>query len=257
MAASRPRNHHFIAVERMKDLKRRINPIFLIFLALMLFSSLRRYSSPMEWFMQTIFIIPGVVIGLSFHEFAHGWTAYKLGDPTPKFQGRVTINPIAHIDPIGFVALLFAGFGWGMPVEINPNNFKNRRRDELIVSLAGVAMNLIMAILFAIIMKGVLLIGGSAFVMDGLGGALWQILLYVIQINLVLMIFNLIPVPPLDGFSIVTEIFNIKHTQLYYTIYNNGFFILMVLILFDITDMILTPGVNFFMNLLVNYIILA
>ncbi len=206
--------------------------------------------------MQTIMIIPGVVIGLSFHEFAHGWTAYKLGDPTPKFQGRVTINPLAHVDPIGFVALLFAGFGWGRPVEINPNNFKKRRRDELIVSLAGVVMNLIMAILFAVIMKAVLLVSGPAFVMGGLGGALWQILLYVIQINLVLMIFNLIPVPPLDGFSVVTEIFNIKHTQLYYTIYNNGFFILMLLILFNVTDMILTPGVNFFMNLLVNYIIL-
>lgn len=210
----------------------------------------------MEWLMETILIIPGVVIGLSFHEFAHGWTAYKLGDPTPKFQGRVTISPLAHIDPIGFVALLFAGFGWGVPVEINPNNFKNRRRDELIVSLAGVVMNLIMAIVFAFIMKAVMIAGGSAFIMSGLGGALRDILLYVVQINLVLMIFNLIPVPPLDGFSVVTEIFNIKHTPLYYTIYNNGFFILMLLILFDITDMILTPGVKFFMNLIVNCIIL-
>lgn len=209
----------------------------------------------MDWLMETILVIPGVVIGLSFHEFAHGWTAYKLGDPTPKFQGRVTISPLAHIDPIGFVALLFAGFGWGVPVEINPNNFKNRRRDELIVSLAGVAMNFIMAIVFAFIMKAILIAGGSTFIMSGLGSALWDILVYVVQINLVLMIFNLIPVPPLDGFSVVTEIFNIKHTQLYYTIYNNGFFILMALILFDITDMILTPGVSFFMNLIVNHIV--
>ena len=119
-------------------MRRRIDPVFLIFLVLMLFTSLRRYSSPAEWFIQTILIIPGVVIGLSFHEFAHGWVAWKLGDPTPKFQGRVTVNPKAHIDPIGFVALLFAGFGWGQPVEINPNNFKHRRRDELLVSLAGV-----------------------------------------------------------------------------------------------------------------------
>ena len=90
-------------------MRRRIDPVFLIFLVLMLFTSLRRYSSPAEWFIQTILIIPGVVIGLSFHEFAHGWVAWKLGDPTPKFQGRVTVNPKAHIDPIGFVALLFAG----------------------------------------------------------------------------------------------------------------------------------------------------
>lgn len=210
----------------------------------------------MEWLMDTILMLPGIIVGLSFHEFAHGLVAYKLGDPTPKFQGRVTINPAAHVDPIGLVALLFAGFGWGRPVEINPNNFKNRRRDELLVSLAGVVMNLIMAVLFGIILKIVFLAAGQAIMLGGFGEAICRMLMYVIQINLILMIFNLIPVPPLDGFSIVTEIFNIKHTQLYYTIYNNGFFILMFLILFGITGMILTPGVNFFWNLIWNYIVL-
>lgn len=241
--------------ERMKDLRRRIDPIFAVFFVLMLFSSIRRYSSISDWFMATILIIPGVVIGISFHEFAHGWVAYKLGDPTPKFQGRLTVNPRSHIDPIGFVALMLAGFGWGVPVEINPNNFKNRRRDELLVSVAGVVMNLIVAVIFGVIMKIILMTAGYSFIMGGLGNALWTILLYIIQINLVLMIFNLIPVPPLDGFSIVTELFNVRHTQLYYTIYNNGFFILMLLILFDITDMILTPGVMFFMNLIGTFII--
>ena len=231
-------------------MRRRIDPVFLIFLVLMLFTSLRRYSSPAEWFIQTILIIPGVVIGLSFHEFAHGWVAWKLGDPTPKFQGRVTVNPKAHIDPIGFVALLFAGFGWGQPVEINPNNFKHRRRDELLVSLAGVVMNLIVAVVFALIVKLLFMVTGVDFLTGDFGNILWTLLYYVIYINLVLMIFNLIPVPPLDGFSIISEIFNIKHTNLYYTIYNNGFFILMALILFDITDLILTPGVEFFMTLL-------
>lgn len=237
-------------------MRRRIDPVFLIFLAFLLFSSIQRYSSPIDWLMNTILIIPGVVVGLSFHEFAHGWVAYKLGDPTPKFQGRVTVNPKAHVDPIGFVALMLAGFGWGVPVEINPNNFKHRRRDELLVSLAGVVMNLIVAVAFGFIMKLILMAAGQTFIMSGLGEALWTILLYVVQINLVLMIFNLIPVPPLDGFSIITEIFNIRHTQLYYTIYNNGFFILMLLILFRITDLILTPGVTFFMNLIFNYIII-
>ncbi len=236
-------------------MRRRIDPVFLIFLALLLFDSIRRYSGPVEWFMSTILIIPGVVIGLSFHEFAHGWTAYKLGDPTPKFQGRVTINPKAHIDPLGFIALLFAGFGWGVPVEINPNNFKKPRRDELLVSLAGVTMNLIVAVAFGLIMKLILIVGGPGFLVSSVGEILWTILMYVIQINLVLMIFNLIPVPPLDGFSVVTELFHIRHTPLYYTIYNNGFFILMLLIIFDITSLIITPGVNFFMNLIVNYII--
>ena len=235
--------------------RRIVDTVFLIFLALMVFSSLRRFSSPMEWLMHTILIIPGVIVGISFHEFAHGWVAYKLGDPTPKYQGRVTINPAAHVDPIGLAALMFAGWGWGVPVEINPNNFKKRRRDELLVSLAGVVMNLIVAIVFGFIMKLVLMVAGQGFMLGGFGEALWTILLYVVQINLVLMIFNLIPVPPLDGFSIISEIFNIKHTQLYYTIYNNGFFILMFLVLFNITGIILNPGVNFFMNLIWNYII--
>lgn len=238
-------------------MRRQINPMFLIFLVLLLFNSFRRgaFSDPMEWLMDTIMIIPGVVVGLSFHEFAHGWMAYKLGDPTPKMQGRVTVNPMAHIDPLGFIALLFAGFGWGVPVQINPDNFKNRRRDELLVALAGVVMNLIMAVLFAVVMKLLVTFGGSGFMFSTLGNVIWKILSYVVQINLVLMVFNLIPVPPLDGFTVITELFNIKHTNLYYTIYNNGFFILMALIIFDITDLILTPAVSFFLGLINQFIL--
>lgn len=238
-------------------MRRQINPVFFIFLVLLVLNSFRQgeFSDPLAWLMRMVLIIPGVVIGLSFHEFAHGWAAYKLGDPTPKMQGRVTVNPAAHIDPLGFIALMFAGFGWGVPVEINPNNFKKRRRDELLVSLAGVTMNLIVAIAFGIIMRIILMAAGTEFVMSGLGSSLWTILYNVISINLVLMIFNLIPVPPLDGFTVVTELFNIRHTQLYYTIYNNGFFILMALIIFGITGMIISPGVNFFMGLIENLII--
>ncbi len=239
-------------------MRRRIDPVFFIFLILMLYNSFRQgaFSSPMDWLMGTIMMIPGIIIGLAFHEFAHAWVAYKLGDPTPKFQGRVTINPAAHVDPIGLIALLFAGFGWGVPVEINPSNFKNRRRDELLVSLAGVTMNLIVAVVFAIIIKILITISGTGLWSSGLGNALWTVLFYVIQINLVLMIFNLIPVPPLDGFSIITELFNFRHTEAYYTIYNNGSFILMLLILFGVTRVILTPCVNFFLNLFQYFILL-
>lgn len=239
-------------------MRRQINPVLFICLILMVFNSFRRgaFSSPMDWLMGTIMMIPGIVIGLSFHEFAHAWVACKLGDMTPKFQGRVTINPKAHVDPIGLIALLFAGFGWGVPVEINPSNFRNRRRDELLVSLAGVVMNLIVAIVFAIIIKILITAGGTQLWNSGLGNALWTILFYVIQINLVLMVFNLIPVPPLDGFSIITELFNLRHTEFYYTIYNNGSFILLLLILLGVTNTILTPCVNFFLNLFQYFILL-
>ena len=97
-----------------------------------------------------LLMLPGIIIGLSFHEFAHAWMSDKLGDPTPRRQGRVTINPMAHIDPIGFLALLLVGFGWGKPVQIDPGYYKHRRRDEFLVGIAGVTMNLLLAIAFSI-----------------------------------------------------------------------------------------------------------
>ena len=104
-------------------------------------------------FMDMLISIPGIIIGLSFHEFAHGAVSYALGDPTPKLQGRLTINPMAHMDPFGFLALMFAGFGWGVPVQIDPRYYKHRRRDEMLVALAGVTMNLLLAVLFSFILR--------------------------------------------------------------------------------------------------------
>ena len=206
--------------------------------------------------MQELMMLPAIIIGLSFHEYAHAKVAYKLGDPTPKMQGRVSINPMAHIDWIGFAALIFVGFGWGRPVEINPSNFRNRRTGELMVALAGVVMNLIIAVIFAVVAKIVLMAAGYSFISAGFGNILWTMIQNVIWINLVLMIFNLIPCPPLDGFSVVTELFNIKHTELYWKIYQYGNWILIALIVFHITDMILDPCLNFLYSLLFNYIIL-
>jgi len=239
-------------------LKRGINPIFLVLAALLLFNAVRggTFSNPGQWLMGIVYILPGVVIAISFHEFAHGWVAYKLGDMTPKYQGRLTVSPLAHIDPIGLLALIFAGFGWGVPVQINPNNFKHRRRDELLVSLAGVVMNLILAIIFGFIMKLIVLAAGNSLLTTTWGDITQHIVFGIIQINLVLMLFNLIPVPPLDGFSIISEIFNIKHTELYYRINQYGFIILVAIILFGIAGRIITPGVSFFYNLILNYIVL-
>lgn len=236
---------------------RQINPMFMIFIVLLVYNSFRAgaYASPTAWLMAKILFLPGIIIGLSFHEYAHAFVAFKLGDPTPKMQGRVTINPVAHIDWLGFAALLLCGFGWGQPVEINPWNFKNRRRDELLVSVAGVAMNLVIAIIFALIAKGLYMAGGAAFVSSGMGNIIWTMVIDVIIINLVLMVFNLIPCPPLDGFSIVGEIFNLKTTEIYWTVYKYGNLILLALILFDITDMILSPAVNLIFGLIQNIII--
>jgi len=238
-------------------MRRNFDISFIILVVILASNSIRRgaFSDPAAWLMDIITMLPAIIIGLSLHEYAHAFAAYKLGDPTPKMQGRVTINPMAHIDPLGFAALVFAGFGWGVPVQINPANFRNRRRDELIVSIAGVTMNFVVAVVFTLVAKVILLAAGPAFLSSGLGSALWTIIIYVIYINLILMVFNLIPCPPLDGFSIVSEIFNLKTTELYWRIYSYGNWILVALIIFGITGKILTPCVSFLFGILQGFII--
>lgn len=235
-------------------MKRRIDPTIIIILAIMLYMNYRNgaFSNPREWILSMLIMLPGIIVGLSFHEFAHGFVSYKLGDPTPKIQGRVTINPMAHIEPVGFIALLLCGFGWGIPVSIDPTYYKHKRRDELLVSLAGVVMNLIIAVVFAFFIRLLFAAGieGSDF-----GDILIRIFVQVAIINLVLMIFNLIPVPPLDGFGIITQIFDLRKYDWYYKVYNNGFYILLVLILFGITDRILSPAVSAMWGILCKYII--
>ncbi|MCI7145886.1 MAG: site-2 protease family protein [Clostridiales bacterium] len=211
-------------------------------------SSLRSgaFSDPKEWLLDKILLIPAVIIGLSFHEFGHAAVAYRLGDGTPKAQGRVTLNPLAHIDWMGLAALFFCGFGWGKPVQINPYNFKHRRRDEFLVALAGVVMNLLTAVVFAVIAHFLM----GVIPNTTMGEGIWTMIMYIIQINLVLMIFNLIPCPPLDGFNILAEIFGFGNTETYWRIYQYGNWILVAIIIFGITDRIIGPCVSFLFNFL-------
>ena len=193
--------------------------------------------------------LPGIIIGLCFHEAAHAKMSDKLGDPTPSMQGRVTLNPMAHIDVIGFISLILFGFGWGKPVMIDPRYYKHPRRDEFLVSIAGVSVNLMIAVVFSFITKG--MVG----VMASTGSAYWAQLLYlmcyyVVMINLVLMIFNLIPLPPLDGFGIVTQIFKLDRQPWYEKFYHYGTPILLILIVFNLTSRIISPAVTFLMGVL-------
>jgi len=209
-----------------------------------------RFDDPVKWAMGIVLMLPGIVIGLSFHEFGHAAVAYKLGDPTPHLQGRVTISPLAHIDPIGFIALIFVGFGWGRPVQINPNNFKKPRRDEFLVGIAGITINFILAVIFAGILK-LLVVFGYSFVNTYMGSVVVDIISYTIMINIVLMVFNLLPVPPLDGFGIITQIFNLKDTAFYHKVYDKGFIILMLLLILNIVDTVLNPAVSFLYSFIV------
>ena len=208
------------------------------------------FTDPKTWIMDKIIIIPAIFIGITFHEFAHAYVAYRLGDQTPKLQGRVSLNPMAHIDLVGLLCLFFVGFGWGKPVQIDPWSFKNRRRDELFVALAGVVMNFLIAFVFAFVIKIILTLTGSAWSYDGFGQSIYLMLFYVIYINLVLMIFNLIPVPPLDGFNIIAQIFNIGQSELYWKIYNYGSWILIAIVVFGISGFIISPCVKVLYNLI-------
>lgn len=214
-------------------------------------------SDPKTYFLSMLIALPAIVIGLSFHEFAHAYTSYKLGDPTPMNQGRVTLNPKAHFELFGFLALIFCGFGWGNPVQINPNYYKHPRRDEFLVSIAGVTMNFIIAVVFSFVIKYVLIANPTMLLTyDTMGGIVLYILFNIVTINIMLAVFNLIPIPPLDGFGIITELFNIKKTKAYYKFYNSGFMILMVLLLFGIVSKILYPATSAIYNILLTNIIL-
>lgn len=225
---------------------------FMIIVAALAFMSLRggALTDPATWIRDKIVIVPAIFIGLTFHEFAHAFVADRLGDSTPRLQGRVTLNPLAHIDWIGLLCLFFVGFGWGQPVQIDPRNFRYPRRDEFLVSIAGVAMNFLLAVVFALICKGLLAARGTSWTSFGFGMDIWMMLEYVIIINLVLMTFNLIPVPPLDGFNILAQIIGFGQTETYWRIYTCGNWILIALIVFGITGMILTPCVQFLYNLI-------
>ena len=183
---------------------------------------------------------------MTFHEAAHAFASYKLGDPTPKQQGRLSINPIAHIDVIGFICLLVCGFGWGKPVQINPYYYKHRRRDEFIVAIAGVTLNFIIAIIAGFVTG---LVYRSYYLTgSGLMENLFYIFYYTVSINLVLMVFNLLPCPPLDGWGILSQIFNLEKYSWYPNAYKYGSIVLLILVVTNGTSLILTPVLNVLMN---------
>ena len=159
----------------------------------------------------TLFALPAVLIAITFHEFAHGWVADKLGDETPRMQGRLTLNPLAHLDPAGFVLLLFAGFGWGKPVQIDTRNFNKNisaQKGEILVSIAGPMMNFLLSIIFALILGLVYKFVPETFLLSTLGNVIFVVIQECVIINIGLGIFNLLPLPPLDGSKIFLNLFS-------------------------------------------------
>lgn len=178
-----------------------------------------------------IALIPAMLIGLAFHEFAHAWVADYLGDPTPRSQGRLTINPLAHLDIFGTIMILLYKFGWAKPVQINPYNFRgNPLRARMFVSLAGPAMNLTIAFL-SMIIWGIC----EYFLQDSLWWPhLYLVLKSIVTLNIGLGIFNLIPIPPLDGFAVLGGILPRSLAEKLWSLEPYGILILMVLLFTNI-----------------------
>lgn len=204
-----------------------------------MFSMIQALINDPLWFLEySLYRIPAVLIALILHEWAHGYMAYRLGDPTAKEMGRLSLNPLKHLDPLGTVLMFFLGFGWAKPVPINPNNFKKPRRDDLLVSVAGIAMNLLLFLLFttaSVLLNNLLWRqevldyytlremmglkdGYINYILAGYGKdwadlyarpeLLWAVRLtsQIAMVNVYIALFNLIPIPPLDGSHVLNDL---------------------------------------------------
>ena len=193
-----------------------------------------------------ILLIPALVFSLSFHEFAHAWMAYRLGDNTAARLGRLTLNPISHLDPIGSLALLLMGFGWAKPVPVDPRYLENPKKDMVKVAAAGPISNIILAIVAALVLR-------LLFSTDLLTNNIKTFFIIFMQINITLAVFNLLPVSPLDGSQIVTPFLE-KHFgfDLVWKMQVYGPRVLFFIIIFSmVTDIhifsfIINPIFNFF-----------
>ena len=201
------------------------------------------FNNPIVFF--TFF--PGLIAAITIHEFAHAWMADYLGDPTPRAQGRVTLNPLAHLDPLGTVAMLLTRFGWGRPVEFDPYNLRHPVRDSALIALAGPASNLILATLISLL----------RFAIVPESQIITLVLIQLIFVNLALAIFNLIPIKPLDGEKILYSLLP-KETAYEYRKFMDqwGLFVLIALIfpLFggvSPVSRLISPIISFLADLLI------
>ena len=220
-----------------------------IIIGILVVLSLASYGT--EGIFDLILSVPAVLLAITVHEFGHAFAAYKLGDDTPLRQGRLSLNPFDHVDPLGLAMLLFAHIGWGKPVQIDPRNYNRNisvEKADAIVSFAGPLMNFITAIVFALIYCAIMKFAGAVFVMSKIGIIIVSIIIYIITMNIGLGVFNLIPLPPLDGSKIFLPILPhnakswfIEHEQTFY-------FIFLIIWITGIAGRLISPIIGWMTN---------
>ncbi len=205
-----------------------------------------------------VFWAVALVVAITIHEYAHAYAAERLGDPTPRLMGRLTLNPLAHLDPLGTLMLLIARFGWGKPVQFDPFNLRNPRRDSAIISLAGPVSNLVLALICSVLLN--ILFRSRFLLLDNwIIGLLVNLVIALLQpiiiLNVVLAIFNLVPIHPLDGFKIVGGVLPPEYAKQWYELEPYGMIFLLFLVfpIFGGTSpisTIISPIINLILSLL-------
>lgn len=209
-----------------------------------------------EGLLTFLYTLPALLLSLSIHEYAHAWVAYKLGDINQKIKGRLTLNPFAHIDPIGFLSIMLIGVGWGKPVSVDDRAFKDSKKGMMLTALAGPMSNLLLAIFVTIILKLLMVFGlANPMLESKTGEIIISILMYIIQFNIVFCVFNLIPIPPLDGSKVLAYFLPQRARGFMYTLERYSFFIIMIIYFTNLTTYIITPGYNLVLKL-INWILM-
>lgn len=200
-----------------------------------------------------LFWLAALAVAITVHEFAHAWSADRLGDPTPRLMGRLTLNPLAHLDPLGTIMLLIARFGWGKPVVFDPFNLRHPRRDSAIISLAGPSSNLFVATLCSLILR---VLSSPLFpLVPFISYLVANFLVTLITLNVILAVFNLLPVHPLDGFKIVGGFLPREYARQWYELEPYGL-IFLILLVFPIfggpspVSQLISPVINLLLSIL-------
>ena len=225
-----------------------------IIIGILVLFSLASYGT--DGLFDLVLSVPAVLLAITVHEFGHAFAAYKLGDDTPLRQGRLSLNPLDHVDPLGIAMLLFAHIGWGKPVQVDPKNYNRNisvEKADAIVSFAGPLMNFITAIIFALIYCAIIKFAKISFITSNIGIIIIAIVSYIVTMNIGLGIFNMIPLPPLDGSKIFlpilpynTKTWFIEHEQIFY-------FVFLIIWITGIAGSLISPLIGKMTQLILNF----